>query len=87
MNYISIKLLFNKKTKTKQKQKKKEEEFPLWYNEIGGVLGVLGHRFDPRPCNGGFRIQRCRCCGLGHSYSSDLIPGPAPPYAEGQPKI
>ena len=23
------------------------QEFPLWYNEIGSVLGALGHRFDP----------------------------------------
>ena len=25
------------------------EEFLLWYNEIGGVLGALGHGFDLRP--------------------------------------
>ena len=24
-------------------------ELPLWCNEIGGVLGALGRRFDPRP--------------------------------------
>lgn len=24
-------------------------ELPLWCNEIGGVLGALGHWFDPQP--------------------------------------
>ena len=26
-----------------------QQEFPLWHNEIGSILGVLGHRFDPQP--------------------------------------
>ena len=25
------------------------EEFPLWHNGIGGVLGTLGRWFDPQP--------------------------------------
>lgn len=29
--------------------KGKPEEFLLWCNRISGVLGVPGHRFDPRP--------------------------------------
>ena len=31
------------------KKKKKKVEFPLWCNEIGGVLGALGHRFNLQP--------------------------------------
>ena len=27
----------------------KQEEYQLWYNGIGGVLGTLGYRFNPRP--------------------------------------
>ena len=37
------------KTKTKKRKKIVGQEFPLWHNRIIGILGVLGHRFDPRP--------------------------------------
>ena len=30
-------------------QNKAAKEFPLWRERIGGVLGALGHRFDPWP--------------------------------------
>ena len=29
--------------------KSRFQEFLLWHNGIGGILGVLGHRFDPWP--------------------------------------
>ena len=34
----------------------------------------------------GERIQHCYSFGIGHNCSSDLIPGPGTPYAEGQAK-
>lgn len=37
------------KGKNGSKQIKRLLEFPLWCNGIFGVLGVLGHRFDPQP--------------------------------------
>lgn len=58
-------------------------EFPLWWNEIGSVLGALGWSLIQ---HGGLRIQHWHSCSLGHNYGSDLIPGPETPYAEGQPK-
>ena len=46
------------KNKTKQRlftevyleeEKTKQNKKQLWCNEISGVLGALGHRFDPQP--------------------------------------
>ena len=34
----------------------------------------------------GLRIRCCCRCGLGHTCSLDLIPGPGTPHATGQPK-
>ena len=34
---------------TKMSQRSGKLEFLLWRNRIGGILGALGHRFNPRP--------------------------------------
>ena len=33
--------------------KMQSQEFPLWCNGIGGILGTLGHKFNPWPCTVG----------------------------------
>lgn len=46
-------------------------EFLLWYKGIGGVSGVLGHRFGPRLAQ--WVGDLCCCsCGLGLACSLDL---------------
>ena len=54
--------------------------FLLWHNELRGVSGVLGRRFDPRPGTVGLRIQ------LSQLRLRSLTPGLGIPYATGQPK-
>ena len=51
-----------------------------WY------LGSAGAqvRFPAR--HSGLTIWCCHSCGLGHSCSSEVIPGLGAPYAEGQPQ-
>jgi len=35
------------KKKKERKKGKETLEFPLWYNRVGGVLGMLGCGLDP----------------------------------------
>ena len=59
-------------------------EIPIVLQQIGGISGAPGCRFDSQ--HGGLRIQHCRSCGSDHNCGSDLIPGPETPYATGWPK-
>ena len=36
---------------------------------------VKNHKLDCPLCHSGLRSQNCHSCGIGHSCSSDLIPG------------
>lgn len=59
---------------------------PLWLSGIGGVFGVVRLRFDPLAWHSGSSIWLCSSCSLGHSFGSNLIPGPGTPSAVGWPK-
>ena len=56
-------------------------EFPLWHNEIVGILGVLGCKFDAPAWHSGLGIGCCHRCSLGHDSGLDLIPGLGTPNA------
>ena len=49
-------------------------------------LGSAGTQVQSPAWDSGLRIWHCCSCGLGRSYSLDLIPGPGIPYAAGGPK-
>ena len=61
-------------------------EVLLWRHRIGGILGALGHRFDPQPWHSGLRIWRYLSGSLGCDCSLGVIPGLGTPYAAGWPK-
>ena len=66
-------------------KRKIKKELLLWRKRIGGILGALGHRFDPQPGKW-VKDPVCHSCGLGHNCSLDLSPGLGTPYAAGQPR-
>lgn len=52
--------------------------------QIGGILGALGFRFDP--WHSGVRVWHCYSCSVVCSCGSDLMPGLEIPHAVGRPK-
>ena len=60
-------------------------EFPL-VQRNRRRLGSAGTQVPSPAWHRGLRIQHCHSCGIGHTCSSDLIPGPGAPHAMGRPK-
>ena len=58
-------------------------EFLLWCSGIDGILGAVGHRFDPWPSTVGYISTVAAACSSDCSCGSDLIPGLGTPQAAG----
>ena len=75
----------NRKTSLYLCPKVSHMEFLLWCNGIGSISASAGLIPGQVQCSG-LRIQHCHSCGIGHSFSSDSIPGLGNPHALGWPK-
>ena len=59
---------------------------PTVVQEDRWYLGTTGTQVQSLAQHSGLGIGHCHSCGLGSSYSSDLILGPGAPYTAGWPK-